>query len=293
MEGSDSAQGKDSLFSRVSPGYFKTLAIPMIAGRDFDGRDTAESAKVAVVNEAFARELTGGVNPVGARFRRQATPRDPETVFEIVGLVKNTKYLELREGFRPIVYHPASQEPRPGQFDRILIRATGSPSSLLTPVKNAIAEVSPEITIVGVRVFETEIGNSLLRERLIATLSGFFGLLGVVLACIGLFGIMSYGVASRTNEIGIRMALGAGRGRVFWLILRETAVVVLVGVAIGIPAALAVGQFASSLLFHLEPWDPVSIALSAIAMFLVAGVAGWIPSRRASRVDPMVALRYE
>ena len=293
MEGSTSAEAKSCLFSRVRPDYFKTMTVPLVAGRDFDDRDTAQSTMVAIVNDAFAKEVNGGANPVGARFRRQATPVAPETVFEVVGLVKNTKYWELREEFRPIAYFPASQDPRPSEFDRVIVKSAGSANSLMTPVKSAITEFSPDITIVGSRILETEIGNTLIRERLIATLSVFFGFLGVVLACIGLFGIMSYSVASRTNEIGIRMALGAVRSQVSWLILREAMVVVLIGVVIGIGAALGAGRVAATLLFGLEPTDPLSIGLSVLAMLLVAGLAACIPTLRASRVDPMVALRYE
>ncbi|HEU4391412.1 MAG TPA: ABC transporter permease, partial [Blastocatellia bacterium] len=164
MDGSSSAEAKNSLFTRVNPDYFRTITVPLIAGRDFDDRDTAESAKVAIVNEAFARTVNGGANPVGARFRRQPTPRDPETVFEVVGLVRNTKYNDLREEFHPIAYLMASQDPRPSEFDRVIVKSAGPAASLLTPVKSAINAFNPDITIVGSRIFETEIANTLLRE---------------------------------------------------------------------------------------------------------------------------------
>jgi putative ABC transport system permease protein len=292
IDGNSSKLIKDTLISRIGPDYFKTLRTELRAGRDFNEHDTATSTKVAIVNEAFAQQLANGENPVGKRFWVEQTPRDPETLYEIVGLVENTKYRDLREDFTPIAFFPMSQEPRPGQYDRILIRSNIPMAGLISSVKLALAEVSPDITL-GFRVFKTDIRESLLRERLMATLSGFFGLLALLLACIGLYGIMSYGVTGRINEIGIRMALGAQQRDVLWLILREALILVLIGVVIGLPVVLAATRLVSSLLFGLAPADAFSLSLAVLLMFAVAAVAGYIPARRATKVDPMVALRYE
>jgi putative ABC transport system permease protein len=293
MDGTDAANGQSSFFSRVGADYFKTLGIGVLSGRDFNGGDAASAPKVAVVNESFARRIASGGNPVGKRFRVEASPSEPETVYEIVGLVRDAKYRDLREEFVPVAFTASSQASRPSGGAQILVRSgTTSPAALAPLVKRAIGEVSPDIDIVF-SIFKDEVDSTLLREHLMATLSGSFGLLALLLACVGLYGVMSYGVAGRTNEIGIRMALGA-RGRdVLRLILREAALLVLAGVALGLPAALAAARLTSGLLYGVTPADPVSISLAVLLMFIVAALAGYIPARRATKVDPMVALRYE
>ena len=292
LDGADSSAKKESSFNRVSPDYFKTLRTPFLAGRDFDDRDTPTSHRVAIVNEEFARRLTNGQNPIGISFWVEATPSTPETRYEIIGLVKNTKYADLREELAPVAYFPVAQSPRPGLFDQVLISSSLPMAELSASVKQAIIEVSPQSTI-NFRVFREQIQNSLMRDRLMATLSGFFGLLALVLACVGLYGIMSYGVTSRIKEIGIRLALGARPRDVRMMILRESMWLVLIGVAVGLPVALTAPRLVSALLFGLTPADPLSICLAIGAMCAVALVAGYLPARHASRVDPMVALRYE
>jgi len=292
MDGSDAGQTTNTSLSRISSNYFNTLATPMLAGRDFDDRDTVTSPKVAIVNEFLARELAGEANPIGKRFWVEATPSSPEILYEIVGVVRDTKYQDLREEFGPIAYLPTSQERLPGQFEQILLRSSAPMADVISQLTQALAEINPKI-VVNFGVFETQIWESLLRERLMATLSTFFGLLAALLAAIGLYGVISYGVAGRTKEIGIRMALGAERRAVLWLILREALLLVSVGVAVGLPAVLAATRLVSSLLFGLKPADPVSLALAVVLMFVVAAFAGYIPARRATKVDPMVALRYE
>jgi ABC-type antimicrobial peptide transport system permease subunit len=209
-----------------------------------------------------------------------------------VGLVRNTKYEDLREEFGPIVYLASTQDPSQGPGGQFLIRSRLPQAEMIAAVKRVLNEVNPGINV-RFQVFKTMIDASLLRERLMATLSGFFGLLALLLACVGLYGILSYGVASRTNEIGIRMALGAKRRDVLWLVMREAFLLVFIGVAAGLPLILAGARFASSLLFNLNTTDPLSLGGSALLMLVVAMVAGYAPARRATRVDPMVALRYE
>jgi predicted permease len=292
MDGEVPEQGKIAYFNRVSEGYFKTLGIPLLAGRDIDEHDTPDSPKVAVVNESFAREIAGGANPVGRRLRVEATPTEPETVYEIVGLVKDAKYSSLRDNYEPGVVLASSQAPSQNEYAAVLISSEGGASGVIGGVKNALASVNPQI-LMRFQTLKSRVENTLLRERLMATLSGLFGLLALVLACVGLYGIMSYGVAGRTNEIGIRMALGARGADVRLMILRESLLLVLVGIAAGLPAALAVPRLVSTLLFGLSPADPASMLLAALALLAVALAAGYIPARRASRVSPMDALRYE
>jgi predicted permease len=291
MDGADVRQGQETYRSRVGPDYFKTLQIPLLTGRDFDARDRADAPRVAIVNEAFARTFLNGANPVGQRFWIEATPGESETSYEIVGLVRNTKYEDLREEFRPIVYDAAAQEGS-GPGGNFLIRSRLLQTETVAAIKRVLNEINPAITV-SFQGFKPMIEATILRERLMATLSGFFGLLALALACIGLYGILSYGVASRTNEIGIRMALGAQARDVRCLVLREALWLVIAGVAMGLPIIFAVTRLASTLLFGLTPTDPVSLLLAALLMLAVAMVAGYLPARRATRVDPMVALRHE
>jgi len=278
--------------SSVGQNYFTTLLTPVLAGRDFDQHDGTGTPKVAVVNETFARRLLNGANPVGHRFWIESTPTDPETQYEIVGLVKDTKYEDLREDFGPIAFLASAQDPRPSPSGQFLIRSRLPQAEITNAVRNVIGNVNPAINI-NFQGFRTMIDDSLLRERLMATLSGFFGLLALLLASIGLYGILSYGVASRTNELGIRMALGAQTGHVLSLIMREAFVLVLVGVVVGLPFVFAATHFAKTLLFNLTPTDPISVSLAALLLFTVALLAAYLPARRATKVDPLVALRYE
>jgi predicted permease len=293
LDGTETQRKLDVSFSQISPNYFQALNVPLLAGRDFNDHDAANAPKVAIVNETLARKLLDGVSPIGQRFRKEATPTTPETVYEIVGLMKDTKYEDLRENFGPIAYLANSQEPGTtstgGQF---VIHSNLPPAELTAAVKNVLAEINPAISIRFIN-FKLMIGESMVRDRLMATLSGFFGLLALLLASIGLYGILSYGVASRTKEIGIRMALGARSREVLSLILREALLLVLVGVVVGLPVVFASTRFASALLFNLTPTDPLSLAGAALLLLAVALVAGYIPARRATKVDPLVALRYE
>ncbi len=292
LDGADSKSGMNTSFSWVGPEYFKTLKTPLVSGREFDDHDATGSTKVAIVNETLARKLFQGASPLGRRFWIEATPNDPETTYEIVGVVKDTKYGDLREEFGPIAFLSIAQEPRPGTGGQFLIRSSLPQTEISAAVKRVLGEVNPAITMQFLG-FKTMIEESLLRDRLMATLSGFFGLLALLLASIGLYGILSYGVVSRTKEIGIRMALGAQTREVLGLVMREALVLVLIGVVVGVPVVFATTRFASTLLFGLTPTDPVSLGLAGLLMLAVAFIAGYLPARRATRVDPLVALHYE
>lgn len=217
---------------------------------------------------------------------------EPQIAYEIVGLVKNTKYQQIREAFSPLVYVPASQETDPDQNPQILIRSNVPLAALTSEVKRTIAAVSPDICI-SFEALQTMIRERLMGERLMATLSGFFGLLAAVLATVGLYGVMSYMVVRRTNEIGIRVALGGSRASIQRMVLGEAGVLLAIGLAAGMAIALVAGRVARAMLFELQPYDPLTLAIAATLLASSALAAAYLPARRASKVHPMVALRYE
>lgn len=282
----------NSAFSWVAGSYFDTLRMPLIAGRDFNASDVNTSVKVTIINETFARDVFAVANPIGRRFWVVATPGIPERVFEIVGVVKDTKYEDLREEFGPIAFFPVSQEPEPDPIGQFLIRSKLPEAQVTGAIKNLFAEINPGINI-GFQNFRGMISDGLLRDRLMATLSGFFGLLALLLASVGLYGILSYGVASRRHEIGIRLALGAQTRNVLSMVLREAVMLVLIGIIVGLPFVFGVTRFASSMLFGLTAADPLSLTGAAVFLFGVALLAGFLPARRATKIDPLEAFRYE
>jgi putative ABC transport system permease protein len=292
LEGSDPNRKLVSNFTWVGEGYLKTMAVPLLVGRDFSDRDTVRSARVAIVNEALALRLRLPGNPVGQKFRREATPSEPERVFEIIGLVKNTKYHSLREEFGPIAFLSSAQDAEPSPFTQIVIRSTVPLRDMSAEVKSAVAAVSPQLGL-SLRVFETMVEEGLLRERLMAMLSSFFGLLAALIAAVGLYGVMSYLVVRRTNEIGIRMALGADQRSIFRLVLGEAAVLLTAGLACGALLALMIARTVESLLFGLKPQDAGTLGVAAALLAAVTLAAGYIPARRSARLDPMAALREE
>jgi putative ABC transport system permease protein len=292
MDGTDQSGGRETSLATISDGYFSTMKSSMLGGRDFDGSDTASSTKTAIVNEAFARQFTDGTNPVGRRFWIEPTPTTPATLYDIVGLVRNSKYQSLSQDFQPIAFLPASQEPHPHASAQLMIRTSAPFSTVIGPIKDVVSQLAPS-GLIDFNVLREEILDSLLSERLLALLSGFFGILALMLACLGLYGIVSYGVANRTGEIGIRLALGSTRGGIVGMIMRETAAVVLIGLGAGIALAIAAGLVVRSMLFGLSATDPVTFAVAIAAIVITGLAAAFIPARRAAGVDPMIALRYE
>ncbi|MCW5981566.1 MAG: ABC transporter permease [Bryobacteraceae bacterium] len=288
------AEGSASIsnFNRVAPGYFRAMGTRLIAGRDFDDGDRLSSPAVAIVNQEFARRFFGGANPVGRTFRRQADAGEPEPVIQVVGLVENTKYYQLREDFFPIAYLSMAQEGDPEADASYVLRMAGNVGGVMRNVKNAIGEVNPAIGI-EFRLMSRQLEDSLMRERLMAALSGAFGLLAALLATLGLYGVIAYMVARRRSEIGVRMALGAGRGRVIRLVLGEAGLLVVIGLAAGAVLALAAGRAAAALLFGLEPHDPLTMAAAMALLALVAFASAYGPARRAAALEPMSALREE
>jgi predicted permease len=276
----------------VSPDYFRALGTTILAGRDFDRTDDPGSMPVAIVNESFAGKYFPGRNPIGLSFQIEAPVGEPRPFFHIVGLVKDTKYTDLREPFTPIVFFAASQEKEAGPTLRIVIRSDSSLSSIAAGATREIGAVAPSVTV-QYATMETQIRDSLVSERLMATLSGFFGGLAVLIATVGLYGVMSYMVTRRRREIGIRMALGADSASVVRMVVREAGLLLAAGLAAGTVLAIVAARSASALLYGLEPWDPATVGMGIVALASVSLLASWLPARRAARFDPTVALREE
>jgi putative ABC transport system permease protein len=290
-EGSDQDAGV-AWINYLGPGYFRTIGTPLLAGRDFDDRDTATSVKVAIVNQAFVRKLLKGADPLGKRFRIHEPPGKPRPLYEIVGVTGDNKFQNMHEEFLPFMYFPATQQEKPSPDDQILIRSSVSLTTLISSLKQTIADVNPGIDL-EFRVLQTRVHNSLLQDELMATLSGFFGFLAALLAAIGLYGVISYMVVQRTKEIGIRMAIGAERMDVVKMILREAGMLTVAGLVIGTGMALGSAQAAKSLLYGLKPRDPLTLVMAVILLSGVATLASFLPAHRASKLDPLTALRYE
>ena len=273
-------------WNATSPGYFSTISTPMTAGRDFKPRDNEAAPKVVIVNESLAGRVFPNRNPLGHRLG-EAT---------IVGVVKDSRYNGARDHLGPVLYYPLFQHGRDQEYRWGFVSFElryGSQANLLEEVRREVAAVDRNLPVFHARTLVAQTEQSMLKERLLAVLSTFFGALALLLACVGLYGLMAYAVARRTSEIGIRLALGARRDQVMWLVLRETLWVTLVGVAIGIPLALWAARYAKAVLFGIGTADPVTIGATVITLIGVSALAGYLPARRAVGVDPMVALRYE
>ena len=285
-------EAKNSMFNRYGPGYLKTMGTALMAGRDFDARDTLGAPKAAVVNEAFARQFFAGGNPLGHTFRVEGDAGHSDRIYQVVGLARNTKYYELREDFVPIAFLPMSQDENPDDGTTWVVRTSGRPQDAVRGIKAAVASVNPSF-VLKFKVMTEQIAESLQRDRLMAVLAGAFGVLAGVLSAIGLYGVIAYMVARRQNEIGVRMALGADRASVIRLVLREAMMLLAAGLVIGIGLALWVGQAAAKMLFGLKPNDAATFAAAAVLLAVAAAAAGYVPARRASGMDPMDALRME
>jgi predicted permease len=289
----------------IGPNYFATLGVPVVAGRDFTLQDAEQvqhwpdepddderwTAAKIMINETFAKKYLGGQNAVGRHIGFGSDP-GTKTDMEIIGVVKDIKYTGIRDEIPQQAYVPYFARRHIGQMT-VYIRTAADPAQLFSTLRSKMRELDPNIPVYGMRTTEEQIDNSLTTERLIASLSAVFGFLATLLAVIGLYGVMAYTVARRTREIGIRMALGAAQGNVIWMVMREVLILVAIGVAGGVPAAWALAKFVESQLFGISGRDPSTLALAALGLALVASLAGYVPALRASRVDPLNALRYE
>jgi predicted permease len=278
-------------FNRVSPGYFETMGTPMLEGRDFNDRDTMSSLEVAIVSKKFQEKYLNGADPIGKQFRIRSGPGEKQHSYQIVGLVKDSKYQSLSSTLEPLVFLASTQDPA-GLGTNLIIQSHEPIGPLTANVKNAILGENASVEMVF-QVFKTQVQESLLRERLMATLSGFFGILAALLASVGLYGVISYMVARRKNEIGIRVACGANRIDIVRLVFREAGVLLGVGMAIGIALTLGGLRLTQALLYGLQASDPVTIVLAVALLASVSLLASWVPAYRASRLDPVQALREE
>jgi predicted permease len=281
------AQVADNL---VGLAFFETVEIPLLAGREFGWQDQANSPPVAVVNRAFARRFFGGENPIGKRFG-SAGPGSSSQI-EIVGLIGNAKYGDLREQPQPMFYLPLFQHLGDGPY-YVHVRTAGDPAPIIAAIRREIQAMDQDISIGSVRTIKGVIHDLLQHDRMFAFLASAFGLLALVLTSIGIYGVVAYQVTRRTGEIGIRMALGAQRADVLWMVMRETLLVLAVGGALGLPAAVAAAQVLHSLLFGLGPSDPRAIIWAAATLAAAGALAGFLPARRAASLSPMDALRHE
>ena len=273
----------------VTSRFFETMGIAIRLGRDFSPQDRAGSPKVAIINETLARQSFAGQNPIGKHIGVGSLTPD----LEVVGVIADTKYGGLRDPIPRTVYLPMSQAQLPRSPRTLHVRVSAHPADIAAAIRNQIRALDKDLPVMQVQMFSALVDRGLAQERLIATLSGFLGALALLLAAVGLYGVIAYGVQRRTREIGIRMSLGAEPGMVMRMVLRDCLIMVAAGAATGFPLGLWFSKLVASQLFGVSPGDPVTIVTATLLLFAVAALAGYLPARRASRVDPMVALRYE
>jgi predicted permease len=277
-------EDRRALVNEVAANFLDTLEIPILRGRGLSLRDNERAPKVGVINQALARKYFGNEDPIGKRIGL-------DDQIEIVGVAQDAKYFELRGEMPPTVYLPYFQAPAGSAY--FAVRTTGEPTAMYALIRQTLREIDGSLPISDLHTVRQQVERGWAQERLFASLSGFFGMLALSLASIGLYGVMAYSVARRTNEIGIRMALGAQRRAVIRLVIIDSLLLVALGVGLGLTTALATTRLISSQLFGLTPTDPLTITLATSMLIMAAGVASYLPARRASCVDPLTALRYE
>jgi putative ABC transport system permease protein len=292
LPATNESQRRSSKFTYVSPQYFSTVGMRLLAGRDFTDADLPAGRQVAIVNETFVRRFLPSAAPVGTQIRTAGEPRYPARTYDIIGVVSDTKYSDLRGDILPITFVPIAQHPSPPAWPNLVLRSSAPPDAVIAAVRRAITELRPHM-VMGFTVLDTQVRETLVRERLLAWLAGGFGVLAAIVATIGVYGVVSYLIVRRRLEIAIRMALGAGRGQVVGLILRETGLLVAAGLGVGTALTLIAARSASGLLFGLSPYDPATLAGAVILLAIMAAAASAVPALRASRIDATAALRSD
>ncbi|MGH9591905.1 MAG: FtsX-like permease family protein, partial [Bryobacteraceae bacterium] len=276
----------------VGPHYAETMGMTLLQGREFGWQDVAGAPKVAMVNETFVRHYFAHQNPIGQHFGFGGTKNAGD--MEIVGVLKDANFSSAKEKPGDVALLPIlADQTMMALFAEVEIRTAGDPLSVAPQVRQALAEVDSKLAISDVKSLRQQADSTFNQERLAARLIGFFGVLALILACVGLYGVVAQGVTRRTNEIGVRMALGAQRESILWMILRDTLILLFIGLAIGIPVAFGAARLIASQLFGLGAADIFSFVFAAAILAAVAAIAGFVPARRATRVDPMIALHYE
>jgi len=303
VEGHVAAPQEDvsPFMNAVSPGYFAALGVPVVAGRDFTLKDTDQikhgtgdddfAPRVVIVNEKFARRFFADTNPLGRHVGFGTDPGTP-TDMEIVGVIKDIKYMNLKDEVPIQMFIPYLASRYVGDMT-VYARTTLPAEQIVATARDLVRRLDPNLPLFGVRTMEQRVTDSLLVERLIASLSAAFGALATTLACVGLYGVLAYNVSRRRREIGLRMALGAGSGDVIHLVLREALVLLALGLAFGLPVALGLARAVQSQLFGVHFADPLTLGTAALGLAVAATLAGYLPARRASRIDPVTALRCE
>jgi len=279
----------DTRYDEIGHGYFRTLGVPLIAGREFTPADSENAARIVIVNERFARKFGLGPDAVGKRMSRDTPALD----LEIVGLVRDFQHSDLRDAPSPMYFVPHRQGTRrPGLMD-FYVRTSPNVDETVAAIRRVMLRLDPNLPIEGLRTMDEAMRGATTRDRLMGVMTGAFATLATLVATIGLYGLLAFAVAQRTSEIGLRMALGATRARVRWMVLRQVGVITIVGGTLGLAFALLVGRAAQALLFGLQFHDPVVLASSIVVLMLLALASGFLPAHRAARVDPMRALKYE
>jgi predicted permease len=290
VEGHQARDGEDmqAFMNSVSPGYFQTMGTPVVEGRDFDPRDMRENSKVAIVNRRFARHFFGENVAVGRHLGSGGAP-DTKLDIEIVGVVADSLYEGPREGVRRQVFIPNWGNGSVAFY----VRASLGSASAYRALRNEVKKLDSSLPVFELKTLEAQLDQTLLTDRLIALLSAGFGLLATSLAAIGLYGVMAFVVARRTKELGVRLALGAQRSSVIWMVMKEVMTLLAIGIAAGVPSGLMLGRFVASQLYGIRANDPSIAGMTITLLAVVSAAAGIIPAHRASRIDPMLALRYE
>jgi predicted permease len=275
----------------VSPNYFKTMQINLLTGRDFRPSDVVAAPKVCIVNETFAKKYFGTINAEGHQIGMGIDP-GTKTDITVIGVARDTKYESMRDNIPPEMFRPFQQMDFATGITAY-VRTSRDPENMFASIQHRIHDLDPNLPVFDMITLERQLDNSLVTERLVASLSSGFGILATALASIGLYGILAYAVARRTREIGIRMAIGAAKSDVLWLIMRETLQLLGIGIALALPLSWILTQSIRSQLYGIEPHDPLSIILAVLAIASVGMFAGYVPARRAAQVHPLIALRYE